>query len=109
VALGFNILDSKGKLEFQMFKDLDQAFRAGKLPSLIEGCVQIMCPNPWSLKPGVPLFLLYIVESSSSWTPRYATQCEIQFCGRLHAMRHCAESTQIHDISAKSKPNSKIF
>jgi hypothetical protein len=28
---------------------------------------------------------------------------------RLSAMLHSAESTQIRDISAKSKPNSKIF
>jgi hypothetical protein len=34
-------------------------------------------------------------------TPRYAN--------RLRAMLHSAESTHIRDISAKSKPNSKIF
>jgi hypothetical protein len=28
---------------------------------------------------------------------------------RLRAMPHCAESTQIRNISAKLKPNSKIF
>jgi hypothetical protein len=49
------------------------------------------------------------LQKISSLTPCYETQCEIQFKIRLHAMPHSAESTDFCDISAKSKPNSKIF
>jgi hypothetical protein len=32
-----------------------------------------------------------------------------KFSSRLSAMQHSVESSHIRDISAKSKPNSKIF